>query len=74
MDTQKDLRSKFLYAIESDSPVTKLWKFRSFIQYYPTEAATLKEKMLDLALKNKLIGEFETINRLFGVSLNSIPR
>ena len=30
--------------------------------------------MLDLAIKNKLPGEYEAIYRLFGVNINQIPR
>lgn len=35
MEQEKDVRTKFLQAIDGDNPVTKLWKYRSFIQYYP---------------------------------------
>lgn len=54
--------------------MTKLWKFRTFIQNYPQVALDLKEKMLELALKNRLVGEYEAIYGLFGVNLVSIPR
>ena len=52
MDSETNLRSKFLKAIDNDYPLTKLWKFRALIQNYPKEAATLKDKMLDYAIKN----------------------
>lgn len=69
-----DLKSRFLHAIANDSPITKLWKFRVFIQLHPNVALDLKEKMLDFALKNKLLGEFEAIYGLFGVAPINIPR
>ena len=74
MDPEQGMRTKFLKAIDTDTPMTKLWKYRALIQNYPKEAQSLKEKMLDLAIKNKLVGEFEAINRLLGVPQNSIPR
>ena len=74
MDIEKDLKLSFLQAIDADTPLTKLLKYRSFILFYPHEAQTIKDKMLDLALKNKLLGEFELINKYFGVSTSSIPR
>jgi hypothetical protein len=30
--------------------------------------------MLDMALRNKLLGEYESIHNLFGVALINIPR
>ncbi len=74
MESERDLRSKFIKAIDGDSPLTKLWKYRSFIQRYPKEATSLKDKMLDLAIKNKLTGEYELIFRLLGVPQSSISR
>lgn len=74
MEKDKDLRSKFLKAIEDDSPVTKLWKYRTFIQTNPQDASSLKEKMLELALKHKLVGEYEMIHKLLGVELTGISR
>jgi len=74
MEIEKDLKLSFLQAIDADTPLTKLWKYRSFILFHPYEAKNLKDKMLDLALKNKLIGEYELINKYLGVSINSIPR
>ena len=35
MESEKDLRFKFLQAIDSDTPLGKLWKYRSFMQFYP---------------------------------------
>lgn len=69
-----DLKSKFLHTIANDSPITKLWKFRVFIQLHPEVALDLKDKMLDFALKNRLVGEYEAIFALFGVTLINIPR
>lgn len=69
-----DLKNKFLHAIANDNTVTKLWKFRSLIQTHPNEAKALKERMLEIALKNKLLGEYEAIHQLFGVALINIPR
>jgi hypothetical protein len=69
-----DLKQKFLHAIANDSIVTKLWKFRVFIQDQPQLALDLKDKMLEFALKNRLVGEYEAIYALFGVSLVNIPR
>ena len=74
MDTEQGLRAKFLKAIDSDPPLTKLWKFRALIQNYPKEAATLKDKMLEYAIKNEFIGEFEQIYKLCGVPQSNIPR
>jgi hypothetical protein len=69
-----ELRSKFLKAIDGDSPLTKIWKYRAFFYINPHEASLLKDKMLELAIKNRLIGSYELIHKLFGVSTNSIPR
>lgn len=74
MESERDLRSKFIKAIDGDFPLTKLWKYRSFIQRYPNEATSLKDKMLDLAIKNKLTGEYELIFKLLGVPQSNIPR
>ena len=68
------MRSKFLRAIDSDTPLTKLWKYRAFIQNFPQEAAGLKDKMLDYAIKNKFVGEYEQIYRLLGVDTSKINR
>lgn len=48
MDIEKhsDVKSKFLHSIVTDSPVTKLWKFRAFIQSNRNHALDLKDKML----------------------------
>jgi hypothetical protein len=74
MEIEKDLKLSFIQAIDADTPLTKLWKYRSFILFYPFEAQALKGKMLDLALKSKLIGEYELINRYFSIPTSSIPR
>ena len=74
MESERDVRSKFLNAIDGDTPITKLWKYRALIQNFPKEAPALKDKMLELAIKNKLVGEYELIYRLLGVAQNSIPR
>ena len=58
MENERDIRTKFLKAIDGDTPITKLWKYRAFIVNYPKESALLKDKMLDLASKNKLLGEY----------------
>ena len=41
---------------------------------YPKESAPLKDKMLDLAFKNKLLGEYELIYRTLKVQPGSIPK
>ncbi len=74
IEQNTSLKSKFTHAIANDSPTTKLWKYRAFIQSHPSQAIELKDKMLDYALKNKLVGEYEAIHGLFGVSLSNIPR
>jgi hypothetical protein len=53
-----DLKSKFLHSISNDSPMSKLWKYRTFANFNHKEAAALQEKMLDYALKNRLVGEY----------------
>ena len=60
MDEEKtsDLKSKFLHSISNDSPISKLWKYRVFANFNLKEAAPLREKMLDYALKNRLVGEY----------------
>lgn len=60
MDEEKtlDLKSKFLHSISNDSPISKLWKYRIFVNFNRKEAAALQEKMLDYALKNRLVGEY----------------
>jgi hypothetical protein len=57
-DKPTDLQRKFIHAIINDNVLTKLWKYRAFIHFYPNEAKTLKDQMLDLALRNKLLGEY----------------
>lgn len=74
MIPEKDMRSLFLKAIDGDTPVTKLWKYRAFILHYPDQASGLKDRMLDLATKNKLIGEYEQIYRTMGVVQSEISR
>jgi hypothetical protein len=74
MESAKDVRSKFLKAIDGDTPTTKLWKYRAFILHFPEEAPSLKDKMLDLAIRNKLIGEYEHIYRTMGMAQNQISR
>lgn len=44
------------------------------VQTSPDLALDLKDRMLDYALKNRLLGEFEAIYALFGVALINIPR
>lgn len=58
MEESKELISKFLKAVDGDSPLTKLWKYRALIHVYPQEASLLKEKMLEFAIKNRLIGSY----------------
>lgn len=60
MDVEKtsDLKSKFLHSISNDSPISKLWKYRVFANFNHGEAAPLREKMLEYALKNRLVGEY----------------
>lgn len=74
MQKESDLLARFVKATSSDNPTTKLWKYRSFLAQHPPEAAKIKDKMLELALKNKLIGEYEAIFAVTGVKVASIPR
>jgi hypothetical protein len=73
-DKPADPKNKFIHAIANDNIVTKLWKFRALIYSYPNEAKALKDRMLDMALRNKLLGEYEAIHQLFGTALSNIPR
>lgn len=74
MESEREMRTKFLKAIEGDSAMGKLWKYRSLIHNYPKEAVAFKDKMLELALKHKLIGEYELIHQILGVAQGSISR
>ena len=53
---KSEQREVFLKAVKEDSPAIKLYKYRSYIQQYPSEAAEIKNQMLQIALDNKLIG------------------
>ena len=35
MQSEINIRTKFLKAVESDTPLTKLWKYRALIVNYP---------------------------------------
>lgn len=69
-----EIKQKFLHAVAGDTPIAKLWKYRCFLKTYPQEARLIKDRMLDLALRNKLLGEYEAVQLGLGVPMSSIPR
>ena len=63
----------FLKGIEDDIPAVKLIKYRHYLYKKPKEAQEIKQMMLDLSLKNSLIGEYEMIHRTINVSVEQNP-
>jgi hypothetical protein len=58
--------TNFLSSIEDDRLVVKLYKYRYFLTNNAEQAKHILNQMLELALSQKLIGDYEAINSIVG--------